>query len=564
MPMNVRSGGSEKALGVGGDAAPASSGEQARLAVDNRVLSRTLSSTDAAFIYLERENLPLAIASVCIFDEVVPFDPFVASVESKLDLIPRYRQIVVTPPLDLGLPIWQDDPHFDIRRHIFRINLDSPGGEAELEALAGRILSERLDRKKPLWDIHVVDGLKNGRGALIFRLHHALADGVSAARLQEVLLDTSPQGSPALPKPPYRRPRQRPSDLSLTAAISSGMYNALGGLIAAEAGLISLAEAFFSERMQEGLKGLLGLLPELAASVERLPFNKPCGRGRKFCWAEFDFYDVEAIRKAVGGTINDVVLAVLTRALARYVKLHGQTVVNRFVRIVCPVSLRKADSREGLGNLLSFLPVALPMDVRDPVRMLRAVATRTATMKNAGAAHLVSLAAACIAAAPAPLQSLFWWGIPQVILPVPLLNMICTNVPGPRVPLYAVGKRMIASYPQVPTGYDLGVNCAVESYNGKLFFGFIADAQVASDVDRLRDFLRVSFRELCHAARKKAHTAAKRYPRGRGEGAGQEPQARSEPPKTAEAATGLIPEPVQGGAPTEAPASAVAEVKKAA
>ena len=212
--------------------------------------------------------------------------------------------------------------------------------------------------------------------------------------------------------------------------------------------------------------------------------------------------DVKAIREAVGGRVNDVILAVVTRALARYVKLHGQSTVNRFVRIVCPVNLRKPGQEESLGNQISFMPVALPMGVRDPVELLRAVAARTETMKSSGAAVLLGLVAAGIARTPAPLQALFWWGLPQVIFPVPVLNLICTNVPGPPVPLYALGRRMIATYPQVPTGYELGVNVAVESYDGKLFFGLIADAQVASDVNRLRDYLYVSFRELSRAARK--------------------------------------------------------------
>jgi diacylglycerol O-acyltransferase / wax synthase len=193
-------------------------------------------------------------------------------------------------------------------------------------------------------------------------------------------------------------------------------------------------------------------------------------------------------------------LAVLTRGLARYVKLHGQSVVKRFVRIVCPVNLRPADHNGDLGNQISFLPVALPMDARGPVRMLQAVVTRTETLKRSGAVGLVGLAARWIAAAPPPIQALFWRNIPDVILPVPLLNLICTNVVGSPTPLYAVGRRMLAAYPQVPTGYDLGVGCAMHSYDGKLFFGIIADTHAAPDVERLRDFLVLSFQELCQAA----------------------------------------------------------------
>jgi len=478
----------------------------------NSVPKRRLSAADAAFLYLERKEIPLAIASVSVFDGPIPFDKFVASIASKLHLVPRYRQIVVMPPWNLGLPTWEDDPHFNIRQHIFRVRLDRPGGEAELEALAGRILSQLLDRSKPLWDIHVVDGLKGGRGALIWRLHHALADGISGTRVMEVMLDPTPEGSRALRKARHRAPLPHSSDHSLADGTSSGALSTLKSLIAVEEGLLGFAQVLLSDEMRNGLKGLLSLLPEFAASVERLPFNKPCSGDRKFCWAEFDFADVQAIRATSGGTVNDVVLTVLTRALARYVKLHGQTVVNRFVRIVCPVSLRKGDQHGDLGNQISFLPVALPMDIRSPVQMLKAVTARTEAMKRGGAAHMVGLAASFIAAAPPPLQALFWRGLPEIILPVPLLNMICTNVPGSRVPLYTVGRRMLACYPQVPTGYDLGVNCAVQSYDGKLCFGLIADAHVAADVGRLRDFLSTSFRELCRAAGLKP-SVLKRAPR---------------------------------------------------
>jgi diacylglycerol O-acyltransferase len=415
------------------------------------------------------------------------------------------------PSLNMGLPTWEDDRHFDIHRHVLRVLLDPPGGEAELEALAGRIFSQTLDRSKPLWEIYVVDGLKDKRSALIWRLHHALADGISANRLLEVFLDTTPEGSPVFLKPRQSRPAA--SDSAPTGGLAGAVRTALDGLVATERGLLGFAQALLGGPKQDGAASLLRLLPELMMSAERLPFNKPCGKHRKFCWADFDMAEVKAIREAVGGRVNDVILTVLTRALARYVKLHGQSTVNRFVRIVCPVNLRKPGQEESLGNQISFMPVALPMGVRDPVELLRAVAARTETMKSSGAAALLGLVAAGIAKAPPPLQALFWWGLPEVIFPVPLLNMICTNVPGPPVPLYALGRRMIAAYPQVPTGYELGVNVAVASYDGKLFFGLIADAEAASDVNRLRDFLYVSFQELSRAARKLGTVRAPALPK---------------------------------------------------
>jgi diacylglycerol O-acyltransferase len=457
-----------------------------------------LSAVDAAFLYLERKEIPLHIASVCIFDGPIPFRDFVAAIKSKLHLVPRYRQIPIIPAWSFDFPVWEDDAHFDIRRHIHRVKLDPPGGEAELEALAGRLLSQLLDRGKPLWEMHVVDGLGDGRGAIIWRVHHALADGVSGAELMKLMLDSSPNISRRTFTPRFRPQRPQPAaQRSLAGDISHAVNNAMASLLSFEAGMLSVALTLLgNEKNENALKGLAKMLPEYAASVERLPFNKSCTGERRFCWTEFTMEDVQTIRKAVGGTVNDVVLAVLTMALARYVKMHGQSVVKRFVRIVCPVNLRPADQKAGMGNQISFLPIALPMDARGPIRMLEAVAARTEKLKRSGAFTIAGLAAKWFAAAPPIIQALFWRNIPEVILPVPLLNLICTNIIGSPTPLYAAGRRMLAAYPQVPTGWDFGVGCAVHSYDGKLFVGIIADTDAAPDVDRLKNFLILSFQEL--------------------------------------------------------------------
>jgi diacylglycerol O-acyltransferase len=517
------------------------------------VPSRSLSPVDAAFLYLERKEIPMHIASVCVFDGPIPFRDFVSSVESKLHLVPRYRQIPVIPSWNLGLPIWEDDVHFDIRRHIIPLTLDPPGGEAELQALAGRILSQLLDRSRPLWDMHVVDGLRDGRGAIILRVHHALADGASGAELMKTIFDATPDASPSSSVPRYRPRRAHVKEPSLADGLFGAVNSAVGGLLAFEAGMLDFAKAVLSNDKQTSFKGLVELLPEFAASVERLPFNKPCSGERKFCWAEFSLEDVKRIRDAARGTVNDVILTVLTRALARYVKLHGQSVANRFVRIVCPVSLRQGMANDGLGNQISFLPVALPMDARGPVRTLQAVSARTEIMKRSGAAGLVGLAARWIAAAPPPLQAIFWRAIPDVIFPVPLFNMICTNVVGSPTALYASGRRMLAAYPQVPTGYDLGVGCAVHSYDGNLFFGFIADTGAAPDVDRLRDYLVVSFQELLRSATLKKSRATRKRER-----AGEPAKQKLAEPKRTGAAPPMLKEPPASQTPT------VAHAKEAA
>jgi diacylglycerol O-acyltransferase len=316
----------------------------------------------------------------------------------------------------------------------------------------------------------------------------------------KIMFDATPEASHPRPAPPVRQISAPRTDHTLVEAIGSAVHSSLKNMIAAEAALLDFTHALLTERMQTGLQELLKLLPEWAKPVERLPFNRPCGGERKFCWTEIDFADVKAIRERLGGTVNDVVLAVVTRAVARYTKLHGQPIADRFVRIVCPVSVREDGEQGSLGNQITFLPVVLPMGVTEPAELLHAVSTRMEIMKSVRAAELIAIAGAWLGATPPPVQALFWEGLPLLPLPVPLFNLICTNIPGSPAPLYSVGRRMIASYPQVPTGQELGVGIAVQSYNGKMFFGLTADAQAAPDVIRLRDYLRASFRDLCRAA----------------------------------------------------------------
>ena len=463
------------------------------------VLSRRFSAIDAAFLYLERKEIPLHIAGVCIFEAPVPYAEFVKAIDSKLHLLPRYRQVVAESPFHIGYPSWEDDPNFDIRRHIFRETLEAPGGQAQLEALAGKILTQVLDRRKPLWDIYVIDGLEHGRGAILARVHHALADGIAGASLMKIMLDADSHAPVAVRKPRYR-PRPPEENHSVTDAITNAVHSSLESMIAAEAVLMDFAQSLFDPRTKDALQKLVGLLPELAASSERFPFNKPCCGARTFCWTAFGLDEVLEIRERLGGTVNDVILTVMTQAVARYIRLHGEPVKGRFLRVICPVNARHGDQGESLGNQISFLPVALPLGIENPVHMLRAVAQRTEIMKSAHAAHLVALLGAWLGAAPASLQALFWGAISQVTLPLPLFNLICTNVPGSPEPLYALGRKMIASYPHVPTGYELGVNIAVQSYNGRMYCGLTADADVVPDSGKLRDFIDTSFAALRRAA----------------------------------------------------------------
>jgi diacylglycerol O-acyltransferase len=323
---------------------------------------------------------------------------------------------------------------------------------------------------------------------------------VAGAALLKIMFDATPEGSHPRTKPPVRRLPSPAADHSVVETLAGVLHSSLKNMIAAEAALVDFAQALLTDRMQAGLQGLLQLLPEWAKPVERLPFNRQCSGERKFCWTDIDFFQVKAIRERLGGTVNDVILAIVTRAVARYTRFHGQPVEGRFVRIVCPVNVREDGEQQSLGNQITFLPVVLPMGIEDPVELLHAVTARMEIMKSVRAAELVAIAGAWLAATPPPLQALFWEGIPMLPLPLPLFNLICTNIPGSPLPLYSVGRRMIASYPQVPTGHELGVGVAVQSYDGKMFFGLTADAKAASDVARLRDYIQAAFRDLSRAA----------------------------------------------------------------
>ncbi len=460
-----------------------------------------LSALDAEFLYLERKELPLAIGNVSIFAGGIPFERFVRTVEYRLPCLPRYRQRVVRPPLDLARPAWRDDPNFDIRRHILPIKLDPPGTEAQLRDVAGRIFSQPMDRGKPLWELYLVGGLEHGNSALITKVHHAMADGVTGVALMEATLDASPKGR-VPPRPKGFRPRPAPGGfLGLFDSLAGAFGQMAQGLLNSQKALLHLAsEAMADPRAIGGMLQVVRLLPELAMPAERLPFNRPCGAERRLAWSAFPLAEASAIRKTCGGTLNDIVLCLLAGAVSRYLRTHGESVNNRFLHVMVPVSVRAAAAVGEWGNRVSLLPLALPLDLDDPVKRLHAVTERTEIMKKAPVAQALALLSTLADAAPAPLQALVS-AVPFVSLPFPPYNFLCTNVPGPPAPRYVCGRRMLASYPHVPTGYEAGVSLAVESYHDKIFFGLTVDPQAAPDGGRMKGLLEISFAELARAAR---------------------------------------------------------------
>jgi len=471
-----------------------------------------LSFIDAFFLYLEQPGAPLNVASISAFEGLITLDQCMEYVETKLPAIPRFLQRVVPSPLGIGAPTWQFDSNFNIRNHVREITLKR-GTEAEWKVAVSEVLSGNLDRNRPLWDITLFHGLKGQRTGVVVRTHHCLVDGVAGVGLLKELLDES-----SIPPPKHRkkRPVEEHPRPDLGAVLLDGLMNSCfstaQALLTAHSELLRMAQqaSFPKDKQTQTESGgengdgplsrvaplgeVARLLSELAQPTEKLPFNVLCRGPQKFEWAEIPMAEIAAVRKACGATVNDVVLTTLTAALRRYELLHIENPKRRKLRIVVPVNVRAAGEAAGTGNRITFLPVDIPVEVHDPRELLALIQKRVGFSKTAHAAELVALAGVLMDAIPTALQSLAGRFLSQ--LPISLCNSICTNVHGPSTPLYLLGHKMLSSYPYVPIGGEMGMNCAVMSYNGSLFVGFTGDAPAIPDLGRLGKLFSESFAEL--------------------------------------------------------------------
>jgi diacylglycerol O-acyltransferase / wax synthase len=476
--------------------------------------SNSFSWGDALFLYIERPGQPLSIASVSIFEGAVPLKKLRELVESKLPLIPRYRQRVAFPSFNLGLPTWQADPKFDIRNHIRQVTLRK-GTEAGLKALTSNIISTHLDRTRPLWDLLLVRGLDGNRTGMIARIHHCMADGIAGVGIMSVLMgENAMPAMPARRKPAFEPPPIRDAGAQLLHSVLKSYFSAVKGALTLHGEAISIAQQVFGNS-SEPLSKLMDAVPELASPAERLPFNVVCHGPQKFGWTEISMADIQTLRQRRGGTVNDIILTVMAAAIRRYSELRGVKVKGRSVRIMIPVNVRGNGDISELGNRIYFLPVTIPLDVRDPQRLFAFVRERMEFLKRVRAAEFVGFAGGLFATIPTPI----WAAIGPVAsqLPLSLCNTIITNVPGPQTPLHMLGHKMLSWYPYVPIGGEMGVNVAILSYNGMAYFGFSCDVGALPDPQNLEKFVKASFEELCESAMpgKTGTTSAEKPPRAK-------------------------------------------------
>jgi len=453
-----------------------------------------LSPLDASFLHIEDDSSPMHIASTAIFEGPPPAHADVLRmVASKLPLVPRYRQKVRFVPLELGRPVWVDDVHFNLDYHVRHTALPSPGSDVQLRNLVGRVMSQTLDRSKPLWEMWVVEGLEDGHWALISKSHHAMVDGVSGTDLLAVVLDNEPD--PVRSPPPPWQPTPELSQVELIgAAVAERVFSPYEALRGARS-LVTRPRRLVSEVVTTS-RGLSSLA-RLARPQPLSSLNGPIGPHRRYTWARGTVSDIKAVRGALGGTLNDVVLAAITQGFRELLLSRGES-VDRSVRTMVPVSVRKADQKGSYDNRVSAMFAELPVGLTDPVERLHAV---TAQLQGLKESHQ--------AVAGETLTSLAGFAPPALLaagtrlalrLPQRNLNTVTTNVPGPRVQLYAAGRRMLEAFPYVPLAGQLRIGVAIFSYLDSLNFGVTGDYDSTPDLDVLARGISTGLTDLKKAA----------------------------------------------------------------
>jgi diacylglycerol O-acyltransferase len=444
-----------------------------------------LSPLDASFLHIEDDVSHMHIASVAIFEgPQPPFADIVSMVDAKLALVPRYRQVVKFVPFDLGRPVWADDPHFNIEYHLRHTALPAPGGEAELRKLVGRVMSQQLDRSKPLWEIWVVEGLEDGRWAMLAKTHHAMVDGIAGTDLLAVIMDLSPEV--VRPEAPAWTPRPTPTGGHLAVEALKNVvrspYEQLQAVRASTQALRSVVT--HAAEVGQGVVAMAGLVR--ATPVSSL--NGPLGPHRRYAWASTSVDDIKKVRRGLGGTFNDVVLASITNGFRELLLSRGED-IDRVVRTLVPVSVRPRDaSGKAVGdgtyeNRVSAMFAELPVNIEDPIERLHAITHQMEGLKDSKQAVAGEALTSMSGFAPPMLLAL---GMRLATRAAQRnVNTVTTNVPGPQFPLYAAGRKMLRAFPYVPLGGQMRIGIAIFSYNGEVNFGITGDYDTTADLDVL-------------------------------------------------------------------------------
>jgi WS/DGAT/MGAT family acyltransferase len=455
-----------------------------------------LTALDAGFLHLERSGAHMHVAGVLVFEGEPPaYDDLVDAIEARMRLVPRYRQKLAHVPFGQGRPVWVDDPHFNARYHVRHSALPTPGSDEQLRNLAGRLFALPLDRTKPLWELNLVEALEGNRFAIISKTHHALVDGVSGVDITSVLFDVSPDPSPPAAESREWVPRPEPTDAELLAQalLERATVPAEGAR-----GLRALTRAPRQVLGQAG-EWLVGVGAMAWAGLNPAPpspFNVPIGPHRRYTWVDSEVARFKAIKNALGGTLNDVVLSAVTLGLGRFLRRRGVDTDGLVLKAMVPVSVRADTQRGALGNRVAAMWAPLPVGVTDPEAVLAEVAEAMRGIKESGqAVGAVALTSLADFAPPTIMSQAARLQARQRFF-----NLVVTNVPGPQIPLYLLGRQMVRFYPVVPLAHHQALGIAIMSYDGRLAFGLLGDYDALPDLETLADDLLAGIDELTRAA----------------------------------------------------------------
>jgi diacylglycerol O-acyltransferase len=460
-----------------------------------------LSGLDTSFLHLERSGAHMHVASVSVFEGEAPtHKEFRDHIGSRLHLVPRFRQKLRFVPLSQSRPVWVDDPHLNLEYHVRQTALPAPGSDEQLRNLAARIFSQQLDRSKPLWELWLVEGLSDDRFAIIGKSHHALVDGVSGVDITTVLfdLDAKPQGGPEKAPPWLAAPE--PSDTQLLSeALKERMTSPkeiYRGFRAALRG---------PRQVLSGL-GATSKMVTAGMSAPNSVFNVEIGPHRRFQMVQADLNDLKRVKDAHGGTVNDVILSIVTGGIGKYLRARGHDTDGLELRAMVPVSVRADEEHGALGNRITAMFAPLPVWCEDPVERLHLASREMGDLKSSGQAvgaeiltKLTDFAPGTIASQAARLQPAQRF-----------FNLVVTNVPGPQFPLYVLGRKMESIFPMVPLARRQALCVGIMSYNGQVNFGLVGDYDAMADLDSFALDLDAATQEVLKTVPKSAKTAAKK------------------------------------------------------
>jgi WS/DGAT/MGAT family acyltransferase len=486
-----------------------------------------LSAIDASFLHQEKQASHMHVGALVIFEGPAPsHEEFSSHIQSRLRLVPRYRQKLAVPRFEMGRPFWVDDPNFNIDYHVRHTALPRPGSDDQLRQLVGRIFSQRLDRSKPLWEVWLIQGFEGGKFAVISKTHHALVDGVSGVDIATVLFDLQPV-PPQAPEDDGWAPQPEPSVVELVAEGVKGLVRTPLSIAGRALGALG-SPGRSIEQAREAVEGVGEVVWAGMNPAPDVPLNVPIGPHRRVRWVQSRLSDFKEIKDALGGTVNDAVLAVVAGALGRWLRTRGVRTEGLELRALVPVSIRSQDERGALGNRIAAMRGPLPVYVKDPVERLRQVQESMGNLKQSKQALGAEVIAGLTDFAPPTLLA----QASRLNFSTRLFNLIVTNVPGPQFPLYLLGREMLEIVPIafLPENHALAI--AIMSYNGKVDFGLLADYDAMADLEEFGTMLEDALAELLKEARSRTKAAAssngvkKKSPGGAGRAPNtQSPQA---------------------------------------